>query len=645
MANFFDRFDPVNSAGAGKLPPGYVLDPQRPAPKGRLYFDDLIPQGGSAASPTQAAGRLNFDDIVPQGGSAPTQSGRYFDDVPSGRPGLNFDDLVPKNQSALPPGYVLDQPKGGNVFDQFDPKGADASDIAKSGGIGVLKGIIGLAGSPSDLGNVGAQGIDAATRFVERKLGLPEFAAYDPNQPTLTGYRLPGAADIQSGVEQATGPLYQPKSELGRYAETAGSFVPGMIGGPEGLGARLMGRVIAPGVASEAAGQATQGTALEPYARIAGAVAGASAPAALSRAISPMTIDAARAGAVNTLDNAGVTALTAGQRSGSRALKYMESELGDAFGAGNQATRANDLVNEQFTTAALNRAGVQGATRATPDVIDTAFDNNSNQFNSIAARNPAIPIPSSFWNDAARVADDYEGLTGQRSPLLDRFTAQIGNPATGSPAISGDAYQAIQSDIARFARAATQPELKSALYDYRAALDDAMQRGLTQIGNTGDAQAWRQARGDYKNLLVLERAAGGTSETAAQGFITPAALAIADKAINGRRNFVRGNTPFADLAQAGNAVMKPLPQSGTAPRAAAHLLPAILGGALGHGTGDAMAGVMAGAAAPAIMGRVVHSTPVQAYLRNQAAVPLRQGVRRNLMRGAALAALPAAQGQ
>jgi hypothetical protein len=185
--------------------------------------------------------------------------------------------------------------------------------------------------------------------------------------------------------------------------------------------------------------------------------------------------------------------------------------------------------------------------------------------------------------------------------------------------------------------------LKSALYDYRAALDDAMQRGLTQIGNTGDAQAWRQARGDYKNLLVLERAAGGTSETAAQGFITPAALAIADKAINGRRNFVRGNTPFADLAQAGNAVMKPLPQSGTAPRAAAHLLPAILGGALGHGTGDAMMGVMAGAAAPAIMGRVVHSTPVQAYLRNQAAVPLRQGVRRNLMRGAVLSLPEASQ--
>ena len=455
MANFFDRFDPVNSAGAGKLPPGYVLDPQSArgqAPKGRLYFDDIVPQQGGAAP---SGGRLNFDDIVPQSGSAPTPSGRYFDDVPNGPGRLNFDDIVP--QSGAPNIFDQFDPKpAGNVFDQFDAKGLDTADMAKGGGIGILKGIIGLAGLPGDAEKFAVP--DAGQQPVPDGMYGKLVGALNTARDALA---LPTGAGIRSAVESETGPLYDAKSRAGKFMETGGEFLPAVLGGPESLASRLIGRVVAPAVGSEALGQATEGTALEPYARIGGAVLGAGAPAALSRAISPMTIDAARAGAVNTLDNAGVTALTAGQRSGSRSLKYMELELGDAFGAGNQATRANDLVNEQFTTAALNRAGVQGATRATPDVIDTAFDNNSNQFNSIAARNPAIPIPSSFWNDAARVADDYEGLTGQRSPLLDRFTAQIGNPATGSPAISGDAYQAIQSDIATIcsSRHATRIEI------------------------------------------------------------------------------------------------------------------------------------------------------------------------------------------
>ena len=266
MANFFDRFDPVNSAGAGKLPPGYFLDPQLAqdqAPKGRLYFDDIVPPAQSSG------GRLNFDDIVPQ--AAPAQS--------SGR--LNFDDIVPNNQSALPPGFVLDHPQGGNVFDQFNSPQGTASDIAKSGGIGVLKGIIGLAGLPGEAGNIGAQGIDAATRFVQRQLGLPESAPYDPNQPTLTGHHLPGVTSIQSHIENLTGPLYEPQTTAGKYAQSIGEFAPAIFGGPEGIGARLLGRVVAPGVASEAAGQATEGTAAEPIARIGGALLGAGAGGAL----------------------------------------------------------------------------------------------------------------------------------------------------------------------------------------------------------------------------------------------------------------------------------------------------------------------------------------------------------------------------
>ena len=44
---------------------------------------------------------------------------------------------------------------------------------------------------------------------------------------------------------------------------------------------------------------------------------------------------------------------------------------------------------------------------------------------------------------------------------------------------------------------------------------------------------------------------------------------------------------FAELANAGEAVMRPMPQSGTAPRAAARALPMLAGALLGNAAGTA----------------------------------------------------------
>ena len=136
--HFSDRSTGKLSRSLGRLPPSYIASPARqgqmlPAQQGSAFILTIL-----STPRISRAAVLNFDDIVPQ--AAPAQS--------SGR--LNFDDIVPNNQSALPPGFVLDHPQGGNVFDQFDPPQGTASDIAKSGGIGVLKGVIGLAGLPGD---------------------------------------------------------------------------------------------------------------------------------------------------------------------------------------------------------------------------------------------------------------------------------------------------------------------------------------------------------------------------------------------------------------------------------------------------------------------------------------------------------------
>jgi len=172
-----------------------------------------------------------------------------------------------------------------------------AGDIAKSAGIGLAKGAIGLAGLPGDAPGA----LEALADYGNRKAvewGVPGAV---PRNATKFQNPLPGAADIQAAIESKTGKFYEPQTTAGQYAQTIGEFAPAAIGGPETLGARLM-RMVTPAVASEAAGQSTAGTAIEPWARAAGAVVGGKASSLATRpaAAAAPTIaelrDAARAG-------------------------------------------------------------------------------------------------------------------------------------------------------------------------------------------------------------------------------------------------------------------------------------------------------------------------------------------------------------
>lgn len=84
-----------------------------------------------------------------------------------------------------------------------------------------------------------------------------------------------------------------------------------------------------------------------------------------------------------------------------------------------------------------------------------------------------------------------------------------------------------------------------------------------------------------------------------------------------RRGYARGRGDFSDLARAAEAIMKPLPQSGTAPRQYVNKLISLLSVGIGGATAG-LPGAVAGVAAPAVGWRVLMSRPVQAYLGNQA---------------------------
>ncbi len=180
---------------------------------------------------------------------------------------------APPAISGLPDGFQLDQPSVG-------------ADVAKSAGIGLAKGAVGFAGISGDLRNLALTGGEKVASL----LGVsPENIA--SRRATAEGVLSkigplsgPTSADIRGAIEPHTGQFYDPKTTPGQYAQTVGEFIPAAMGGPETLGARLVKQAIVPAIASETAGQATQGTAAEPYARIAGAVGAGGAAGLLGSA-------------------------------------------------------------------------------------------------------------------------------------------------------------------------------------------------------------------------------------------------------------------------------------------------------------------------------------------------------------------------
>lgn len=196
----------------------------------------------------------------------------------SGPDGGTYEVEAPDETSALDAFAAMN---GGKMPEAAPQEGSSASGIAKSFGAGVGKSLVGLAGIPGD-----------AFGAARRLLG-----------DNLTQNPAFGSANIQKAVEGYTGEFYKPKGTLESGAETIGEFFPSMIGGPGTLGGKFATRVVAPALASEAAGQLAKGTDLEPYARVAGAVGGGMAASkfANNRSLKAATPEAP---SINAIDDA-----------------------------------------------------------------------------------------------------------------------------------------------------------------------------------------------------------------------------------------------------------------------------------------------------------------------------------------------------
>lgn len=183
-----------------------------------------------------------------------------------------------------------------------------AADMVNSAGAGLIRGAAGLAGLPS----MAVDALDAVGGMAARPVAKLIAKAYGGNTASERGEKTGSAfrphealsAENIVGVLQGDQPLYEPKTTAGHYARSAAEFVPGA--GRKLAQVLAMG--VAPGLLSEAAGQATKGTAAEPWARggvgLLGGLAGGAAIAKRAPAGGGVLAEALEGIPVEAIENA-----------------------------------------------------------------------------------------------------------------------------------------------------------------------------------------------------------------------------------------------------------------------------------------------------------------------------------------------------
>lgn len=216
--------------------------------------------------------------------------------------------------SALPPGFVLDQPAdtglpAGFVLDQ-PSLGEDA---VKSTGSGLANAAASTFGSVGDARSL----LGSAVDYAGSKLG------FDPstvkNVANAASYVMPGGRllanapsshqileDVKSSDPDNLA-FYEPKTGIGSVLKTGAEFAPGMLmGGPEGAGARFLTNVAAPAIGKEI-GEKVGG----PLGGVAGALIGGAGASSAAQKFSQAAAARLASKAIPTAED---TLKTAGQQ-------------------------------------------------------------------------------------------------------------------------------------------------------------------------------------------------------------------------------------------------------------------------------------------------------------------------------------------
>jgi hypothetical protein len=494
------------------------------------------------------------------------------------------------------------------VYSSF---GQAAGGAAKALGTGIAQGMVGLATLPGNLESLGRAGINAGA-------GLVGVEAPVSPEPFLIDYN-----EAKSRLEARHGDFYKPQTTGEEYLRTIGEFAPmAMTGGASAAG--RAGQVLAPAIASETAGQVTEGTAYEPYARVAGALAGGTAANLGARTVTPApAVDPVKAAHVAELERQGVKSLTAGQKTGNTRIRALE-DASLTMPGGARAGQMQVKSLEEFTSAALQKAGIQGANRATPDVIENGFNQLGKQYEQVG-QVARVVGDRAFGMRIGSVAADYAKVTppAQRVPLISSLTSDIRQASTKPGGMTGQEYLGFRSNMRRAQRGMTNnPQAREALGKLVEHLDAQMIRSAPKNIRPQVAKYMQDLNEKYRNLLAIDATVLRQGDKSAIGLISPQSLNAELKKQSKR---ARSNRELGRLAAAGDDILRDLKSSGTAERNQAismlkspsSMISGIAGGAL---SGDPLVALASWAAPVAVQtaaARGITNPMLQRYMANQ----------------------------
>jgi len=363
----------------------------------------------------------------------------------------------------------------------------------------------------------------------------------------LTGGALTGSAAANAGLSLLTrlGP------RAGLLAKTGASAIEGGLYG-----------------AGSAAGHTDTGK-IEDYATNAargfkeGAIFGGTLGAGshlLGKVITPFPADSVRRTELaDTLRQEGVP-VSAGEATGNEGLRRMEAQI--AKTPGSQLLVGNPMHNdmERVTQQAMQRAGIGGADRATPEVITEGFQRVGGTIGRINGSTPTH-LDNQTLNDAVNIMNRSQNLTQPGEiAVVRRFVDQL----TSGQQLSSELAATLRTDLHEAIESAKgNPGLQRLLIDTREALDGSLERTLQQAGRRDDLAELVQARRHYANLHVLTDAIARSGSAGDRGVVTPAALANAVSSSVGKVGAVQGRGDLNELGKAVRGVKVAPSDSGT----------------------------------------------------------------------------------
>lgn len=525
-----------------------------------------------------------------------------------------------------------------------EPEVGAVEDAVKGGVSGTAKGGIGLLGMGGDLQGLmskfdispwleahtpGAEWLKAETAKTT-KSGVGKALAEGSGDVPGT-YKLPNSKQIQSKVEEWTGPFYEPKRAAGRILHTAGEVLPGLALGGETLPG-LLAKSAAAGALGEGGEQAGAAVkeylpkAAQPYAepvgKTLGIIGGVFTPAGARRAITPNPMSDEQLATVNALRARDPDfPMTAGQATQSPRLMNLEarSPLGQ-----NMA----DQQGQAFTNLAQREAGLP------PGPFDVTGVNNVGNDLGTLRRGNAI-TGQNFTDLNRNISQERMRLGGvvgqQNNQTVTDLARDIRQGAANAPggvlSMPGPRYEYMREHIQGLIDAAGSSQEKMALSRIRDHLDNAFSAGLSP----DDAARLQQLETQYANGKVLQN----VKPQVGRETITPQEVKQAVSSSWGRSAANQNRGTLAPLAEDASRVMTEHlpPAEGVPPwfdlasagaggllTGGAGVLTGGLPGAV-HATEGAVAGHLLKDSlykmGSRVAGAAVSNAPAQAYLGNQ----------------------------